>query len=177
MIETLGAHKPPRRVSPSQLASLQGRLDQVIGAIDDIVETTRFDGQALLAGDWRVVLTTSPSSPSFHVASASTKALGDGPKKRLSDMRSGGQFDLLNASLANICEIIAQAAAQVSLHQRQLATFVRSSAFVSDAAMEVATENRAAAEQATSDLDLVLATSQLTRGYLLAAAQSPRLDP
>ncbi len=83
----------------------------------------------------------------------------------------------MNASLANICEIIAQAAAQVSLHQRQLATFVRSSAFVSDAAMEVATENRAAAEQATSDLDLVLATSQLTRGYLLAAAQSPRLDP
>jgi hypothetical protein len=171
--ETLSARMPPRRVSPGQLASLQGRLDQAIGAIDDIVNMTCIDGQRFLAGDWRIVLTAEPSSPTFQIASVAPKALGNGAKSRLSDVLSGGPRDLFHASLADVREIIAQAAAQVALQQRQLASFIQRPAIISDAAIRVAAENRAAADQATSDLDLVLATSQLTRGHLLAATQSP----
>ncbi len=175
LLETLSAHLPPQRVSPSRLASLQRRLDQVIAAIEDMVKTTCVDGRSILGGRWKVVLTPNDGTTSFLVSSAGAAALGDGAKK-LSHAQSGGPFDLFHAPLEEICEIVAKAAAQIALQRQQLTTFVRCPVVVSDAAIQVAAENRAAAEQATSDFDLVQATSQITRGYLLAAAQTSRFD-
>jgi hypothetical protein len=171
LLGTFAAHRPPRRVSPSQLAALQGRLDQVIGTIDDIVATTCWDGQALLAGRWRIALSSGPAAPKLLLTSVATDSLGNAAKVRLADTRSGGAFDLSRAPLADICEVVAHARAQVALQKRQLAAFVSVRASNPDAA-DVAAENRAAAAQATSDPDLVFVTGQFTRGHLLADAQS-----
>lgn len=173
---TLISHQPPRRVSPGQVAILQGRLDQVMATIDQIVKSTCSDGQPLLAGGWRVTGTTDSSVLPHRVACMTTKALGCGPKARLCDLQSGGSQDLFHASLVDVCEIITRAADQVSFEQRRLASFQSHPTIASGEAGQVATENRAAAGQATADLDLVLATSQLTQGYLLAVAQSQPLD-
>lgn len=175
LLETLPAHRPPQRVSPSRLAMLQRRLDQAIAAIEDVVKTTCVDGRPILGGRWKMVLTSKDDAASFRISSAHASALGDDAAK-LSDAQSGGSFDLFHAPLEDVRGLIAKAVAQVALQRRQLTTFVRSPVVVSDAAIQVAAENRAAAEQATSDFDLVQATSRITRGYLLAAAQTPRFD-
>ncbi|HKQ49395.1 MAG TPA: hypothetical protein VJZ71_15095 [Phycisphaerae bacterium] len=171
--ETLGALQPPRRISPAQIAALQGRLDHVISAITDIVESTRVSGRSLLSGHGRIFLNAERSSPSFLLSSVAPDAIGGRARARLSDIRSGGCCELVHLALADVRKIVSQAADQVALERRRFETFIKRPAVISDAAGRIAAENRAAAEQATADLDLVLATSQLTRGHLLAAAQSP----
>jgi hypothetical protein len=170
--ETLDALQPPRRVSPSQLAALQGRIDRTIAATADIVESTGVNGRSLLSGRGRIILTNEPSSPSCQLASLAPQALGGPARSRLSDLRSGGPSDLAHASLADVRRIVARAAAQVALERRRFETFTKRPAVISDAPGRIAAENRAAAEQATADPDLVQLTSQLTRGHLLAASQS-----
>lgn len=172
--ETLGALQPPRRVSPAQLAALQGRLDQAIAAINDIVKATRVGGRSILSGEGRIIISTEPSSPSFQLCSVAPDSIGGPARSRLGDIRSGQSCDLAHLSLADVGKIVSRAAAQVALERRRLETFVKRPVIAPDAASHVAAENRAAAQQATADLDLVMATSQLTRGHLLAATQSLR---
>jgi hypothetical protein len=169
--ETLRNFQPPRRISPDQRATLQARIDRTIAAIDDIVRSTSVKGRSLLAGDGRIVLTADPATPPYQLRSIAPRALG-GSRSRLFDIGSGEPRDLSRASLADVHKIVSRCSAQVALERRQFETFTKRPSAVSDGAARVAAENRAAAAQATADMDLVLATSQLSRGHLLAAVQT-----
>ena len=159
-------------LSKAEVAAKQLEIDAAMEAIDRIGNTTSFAGRNLLDGQGSgdamtfsfsldVSQTASVAMPTINAA-----ALGNG-NGRLSDLTSGGKFDLSSGNLGQAMEVIDAASMDVLRGRAQAGAFEKYTIESSQEMLGSMEVNISSALSTILDTDVATETSRLVRSQLL----------
>lgn len=167
------------RRPPHEIAALQPRIDAGLGAIREMVDSTRYGGRCLLEGAWSTTLSGVDSGEprSIHIRSLDPGRLGDVRVGFLASIGSGGAHELRRATLGTVQSVIEHAAAQVSRWRDEIRSYCDEVVTPLLEVLDVAAENADAAANAVRDPDLAVKTSQLSRVDVFMSTSAPQSRP
>ena len=162
--------------TPEQTAAYQDELDNILGSIDRVADTTRFAGEELLDGstptrDFQL----GPDGDAAAVESLDfidvrTSQLGTaGGGDALETLRAGGANDLANDPGAAL-QVIDQAISEVSAGRGEIGAFQQNTLQSTMNNMAVALENVTAMESNIGDLDIAMGIIEQMRSQNLLQA-------
>jgi hypothetical protein len=174
-----------RRRPPNAEAILQRDIDSALARIDAIISAVDEEGTRRRAQPSAARPAVDPMSPAQLDRAMISPSDADGLHTErligvelavgkdggfLSHLRSGGATSVDRAHLGDIQAVLSEAAARIASQQKRLSEFRSGRLEPSLAALAVADENAAAAENAMSDPELARAASRLTGADALVHA-------
>ena len=162
--------------SGASVAAAQAEVDQLVSAIDDIANNTKFNGTALLNGTSTLTFQVGANGGetiAITLSDMNAAALGDGTDT-LAAIASAGTADFPTNGGSAAIAIIDGAISQVSAFRGRLgATQNRLEHTINN--LQVATENLSASESRIRDADMAAEMTEFTRNQILSQAGTAML--
>ncbi|WP_108664230.1 flagellin [Euzebya rosea] len=162
----------------ASVAAAQAELDELIGAIDDIANDTKFNGTSLLDGTSTLsfqVGANGGETVSITLSDMNAAVLGISGGDKLTDLSAAASFSSGASAASDAIAVIDAAISQVSSFRGTLgATQNRLEHTINN--LQVATENLSASESRIRDVDMAAEMTNFTRNQILSQAGTAMLS-